>query len=214
MFHEALENQQRSLNHLQMWTLQCFEVCPCVTCTRVPLTVRRGCWTPWSWGHRCCEPLLWVLGIKLWSSARTASALNLRVTSLAWPPKFFLKQCFNVAQAILELTMWRGITWNFWSPCVVLSSVGIVGVHHQPCFMQCWDGTQGLYTLGKHSTSWATPPALNYIFTKHIFHSQILMKQYHQCIFTFSYTDLKAITLCKVYIRKPVSVKHTFSIMG
>lgn len=94
MFHEALENQQRSLNHLQMWTLQCFEVvfvrvCPCVTCTRVPLTVRRGCWTPWSWGHRCCEPLLWVLGIKLWSSAGTASALNLRVTSLAWPPKFF-----------------------------------------------------------------------------------------------------------------------------
>lgn len=173
MFHEALENQQRSLNHLQMWTLQCFEVvfvrvCPCVTCTRVPLTVRRGCWTPWSWGHRCCEPLLWVLGIKLWSSAGTASALNLRVTSLAWPPKFFLKQCFNVAQAILELTMWRGITWNFWSPCVVLSSVGIVGVHHQHCFMQCWDGTQGLYTLGKqlYQLSYTSSPEL-YFYKTH-----------------------------------------------
>lgn len=130
---------------------------------------KRECWIPWSWRYRCCEPLLWVLGIKLWSSARIASALNLWVISLAWPFNFFL---FETVFQCSPGYPWTHYVvedhWSFWSPCDLFSSVGIAGVHHQHCFMWCWDGTQGfVYTRqALYQLSYTSSPELYFYKTR------------------------------------------------
>lgn len=75
----------------------------CVTCMWVFQRSEEGVGPPRAGDTGGCEPLMGMPGIKLWSSARTASVLTIEFSLQPDHPHLFLKQCFSVAQAILEL---------------------------------------------------------------------------------------------------------------
>lgn len=128
----------------------------------------------------CCEPQTQVLGIELRSSARTAIALNHWTSSPASTHNFFEtgSQCspgwpwiHYADEDVLELLTFLLPPLKCWG-----------SRYHQDCLFLCGAGMEprASHMLGKHSTNWATPPALKYYFykTKASHHTNLLLTKF------------------------------------
>lgn len=76
---KAIQYVILDVNSYKIYLCVCVCSLPCTMCSQVPWDVRRGCQAPWNWSCRLQvvgSYLMWVLGTKPWSSARTTHTLT------------------------------------------------------------------------------------------------------------------------------------------
>lgn len=99
-------------------------MCDCSTCVpvasggdKLPVEMRRGCWSPWNKNYSCFGAFMWVLGIETGSSPRATGSLHCW-TPFSYPFHLFFKAGFLF---IVRLFL------NLWSPCLSFQNAGMVG---------------------------------------------------------------------------------------